>query len=194
MESHQNTIARSGLFLYDAPFKISNYCCNVMKKQPAHRYEKETNRKPITAMMAYESKQRESAWIRTGCNTFEGDCPMSKPMSFWTEQDVLRYIKQYNVPYCSSVYGDIVDASDQISFDNEDTQLKTTGMTRTGCMFCAFGCHLEKEPNRFQLMKETHPRQYEYCIKGGEMVDGMWQPNKQGLGLGYVLDYINVKY
>lgn len=29
---------------------------------------------------------------------------------------------------------------------------------------------------------------------GGEMVDGKWQPSKDGLGLGKVLDYINVKY
>ena len=27
-----------------------------------------------------------------------------------------------------------------------------------------------------------------------EMVDGKWQPNKKGLGLGKVLDYIGVKY
>ena len=47
-------------------------------------------------------------------------------------------------------------------------------------MFCMFGAHLEKEPNRFQRLKETHPKQYDYCI------------NK--LGLGEVLDYINVKY
>ena len=35
---------------------------------------------------------------------------------------------------------------------------------------------------------------YEYCIGGGEYVDGKWQPSKEGLGLGKVLDYINVKY
>ena len=29
---------------------------------------------------------------------------------------------------------------------------------------------------------------------GGEMVDGKWQPNKEGLGLGKVLDYIGVNY
>ena len=58
-----------------------------------------------------------------------------------------------------------------------------------------FGCHLEKEPNRFQRLKETHPRQYEYCIGGGEYDEsGIWQPSKQGLGLGKVLDYIGVKY
>ena len=57
-----------------------------------------------------------------------------------------------------------------------------------------FGCHLEKEPNRFQRLKETHPNQYRFCIGGGEMVDGKWQPNKEGLGLGKVLDYIGVNY
>ena len=30
--------------------------------------------------------------------------------------------------------------------------------------------------------------------RGGEMVDGKWQPNKEGLGLGKVLDYIGVDY
>jgi hypothetical protein len=52
-------------------------------------------------------------------------------------------------------------------------------------MFCMFGAHLEKEPNRFQRMKETHPKQYEYCMKPVE---------EGGLGLATVLDYIGVKY
>ena len=78
-------------------------------------------------------------------------------------------------------------------YEPED-RLKTTGCDRTGCIFCMFGCHLEKEPNRFQRLKHTHPRQYEYCIGDGEMVEGKWQPNKEGLGLGKVLDYIGVKY
>lgn len=107
-------------------------------------------------------------------------------MAFWTQQDVLQYIRQFNVPYCS-VYGDII-------IDDQSGNLKTTGCTRTGCIFCMFGAHLENEPNRFQRLKETHPRQYEYCINGGEMVDGKWQPSDEGLGLGKVLDFINVKY
>lgn len=47
-------------------------------------------------------------------------------------------------------------------------------------MFCGFGCHLEKEPNRFQILQKTHPKQYDYII------------NK--LGFGEVLDYIGVEY
>jgi len=189
-------------WLYDAPFSISPDCCNVMKKKPSKKYERETGRKPIIATMADESRLRKTKWMQQGCNSFEGKRPTSKPMSFWTEQDVLHYIKEFSVPYCS-VYGDIrikpQDDEDQITFGEYLNQydgeiLETTGYSRTGCMFCMFGAHLDKCPNRFEKMKKTHPRQYEYCIGGGEMVDGKWQPNKQGLGLGFVLDYIGVKY
>lgn len=171
-------------FLVDSPIPVSHKCCTVMKKNPAKHYEKETGRKPILGTMACESILRKTRWMKVGCNAFDGKRPQSAPMSFWTEQDVLEYIKLFNVPYCP-VYGDIIDTPNG---------LKTTGCDRTGCIFCMFGCNLEKEPNRFQRLKQTHPRQYDYCINGGEMVDGKWQPNKEGLGLGHVLDYIGVKY
>ena len=188
----------------DADFELSNRCCDVMKKKPMQLYEKGTNRKPIIGTMAWESQNRRTSWLQHGCNAFKKGKPTSSPMSFWTEQDILQYIKKYNVPYCS-VYGEIVPTDDGEQFEGQlttfdvlndygGTQLKTTGCNRTGCIFCGFGCHLEAEPNRFQRLKETHPRQYEYCINGGEKVDGKWQPNKEGLGLGKVLDYINVEY
>ena len=160
------------LFMLEAPFDVSNKCCMVMKKQPAHKYAKKTGRKPMTATMATESKLRASNWIKHGCNVFESKNPISNPMSFWTEQDVLLYIKENNLPICS-VYGDVVtdyksmgQCENQMSladygiFDNERPLLKTTGCTRTGCVLCGFGCHLEKEPNRFQMLKETHPKFY----------------------------------
>ena len=191
-------------FLLDAPFEISDKCCNIMKKKPSKGYEKNTGRKPFVGTMASESRLRYQKWIQHGCNAFSGERPTSQPLSFWTEQDVLHYIKKFNVPY-APVYGDIVPTSEgeqiegqittfDILGEYEGTLLKTTGCNRTGCIFCMFGCHLEKEPNRFQRLKVTHPKQYEYCIFGGEMVDGKWQPNKEGLGLGKVLDYIGVDY
>lgn len=192
-------------FMIEAPYKISNKCCDVMKKRPAKKYVKQTGRKPILATMADESRLRFAKWLRFGCNAFDQKDPSSQPMSFWTEQDVLHYIKKFNVPYCP-VYGDIqvkppegteegqLNVIDYLGCWDETDILETTGCSRTGCIFCMFGCHLEKEPNRFQRLKETHPRQYEYCIGGGEMVDGKWQPSKEGLGLGHVLDYIGVKY
>ena len=157
------------LFMLDAPFDVSNQCCKVMKKQPAHEYAKKTGRKPMTATMATESKLRASNWIKHGCNAFESKHPISNPMSFWTEQDVLLYIKENNLPICS-VYGDVVtdyeamgQCENQMSFadfgifDKERPLLKTTGCQRTGCVLCGFGCHLEKE-SRFLRLKETHPK------------------------------------
>lgn len=189
--------------LYHAPFKISSYCCDVMKKQPLHQYEKETKRKPIIATMAEESLNRKIAWLRTGCNAFESKKPRSQPMSFWTEQDVLHYIKKYDVPICS-VYGSIQPKrkdgeQGQISMYElmglyDDELLETSGCKRTGCIFCMFGCHLEKEPNRFQLLKQTHPKQYEYCMKGGHYENGQWVPDENGLGMGFILDWLKVKH
>ena len=94
-------------FILDAPFDVSEECCNVMKKKPAKLYEKQTGRKPLLGTMADESRGRYFDWLRYGCNSFEAKRTASRPLSFWTEQDILHYIKKFNVPYCS-VYGDIV--------------------------------------------------------------------------------------
>ena len=188
-------------FFLEAPFEISNRCCNVMKKEPAHRFCKETGKQPITAQMASESRLRTQKWLQNGCNAYDIKNPISNPMSFWTEQDVLLYIKENKLPICS-VYGEIVEdisgtnevegqltISDIEGFENMELfdakrlPLKTTGCSRTGCMFCGFGCHLEKAgEGRFERMKETHPKQYDYIMR----------PKEQG-GLNYeeVIDWIN---
>ena len=185
-------------FFLDAPFNISSYCCNVMKKQPAYSYGKQTGRKPITAQMASESRMRTQKWLQNGCNGFDLKKPISNPMAFWTEQDVLLYIREHDIPI-ASVYGEVVidyDAEGQLEgqmdmselsiefgvFDTGNRLLKTTGCDRTGCMFCGYGCHLEQSPNRFERMKETHPKQYDYIMR----------PKEQG-GLNYkeIIDWIN---
>lgn len=183
-------------------FITNDQCCNIMKKNPTKSYAKKVGKMPITAQMAGESRLRKQQWLKNGCNGFDMKSPISNPMSFWTEQDVLQYIKRYNIPICS-VYGDVVyeDDSEQLRFGDlgvdcsDNGRLTTTGCSRTGCIFCGFGCHLEKEPSRFQRLKVTHPKQYEYCIGGGEYDEsGIWKPNKQGLGLGHVFDELNKIY
>lgn len=174
-------------FMLDAPWKFSSKCCDVMKKEPFKVYEKETWRKPITAQMAIESRLRKKNWFLHGCNAFDASKPMSNPMSFWTEQDVLEYIKEQQLEI-ASVYGDIVylgkDGTEYYdAMISDGFKLKTTGLDRTGCMFCGYGCHLEdSEKGRFKLMKKTHPKQYEYIMR----------PRCNG-GLGYkeVIDWIN---
>lgn len=186
--------------LLTTDFRCADMCCAVMKKAPAKHYARKTGKKPITAQMASESKQREAQWMIKGCNAFDTKSPMSNPMSFWTEQDVLRYIKENEIPI-ASVYGEIAykENPEQMSLDDFGIdcgrKLCTTGCNRTGCIFCAFGAHLEKAgEGRFERLKETHPRQYEYCIGGGEYVNGVWQPSKEGLGMGHVFDELNKIY
>ena len=182
--------------LLDVNFNISDKCCHIMKKDAVHKFERQFKKKPIIATMTEESRLRESSWIKSGCNAFDGSRPRSAPMSFWTEQDVLRYIVENRIEI-ASVYGDITtDGADgQLHMDGCGGKLRTTKLNRTGCVFCAYGCHLESEPTRFQMLKESHPKQYEYCIGGGEFnEDGEWQPSKEGLGMGYVFDRLNEMY
>lgn len=162
-------------WLKDSDIPISHQCCRVMKKAPAKKFEHRTGLHPIIGTMTSESALRKKVWLDKGCNAFDGERPTSQPMSFWTEQDVLKYLKEYDLPY-ASVYGDIVQ--------DENGKYRTTGCERTGCVYCGFGCHLEKEPNRFQKLKQTHPRLWEYCMKP-------W--DKGGLGMREVLEYIGVK-
>lgn len=164
-------ISKRWLPLMEAPFNVSDKCCQKMKKEPFSIYERKEKVHPITATMASESSLREQAWLRTGCNSFDGHI-MSKPMSFWTEQDVLSYIDKYNIKICS-VYGDVVF---------NDNEYKLTGVNRTGCMFCLYGIHLEKSPNRIERLKETHPSIYDYILRD------------DGLGFKKVMDYCNLKY
>lgn len=162
-------------FLLDAPFKISNNCCDEMKKKPSKQYEKESRRKVIIGTMAEESQARKTAWKAHGCNAFDGKRPSSQPLSFWTEQDVLQYIVQFKLPI-PSVYGEILK--------DDKGMYYTTRCNRTGCVFCAYGGHLEKEPNRFQRLKQTHPKLWNYCMK---------PVDEGGLGMKEVLEFIGVK-
>lgn len=177
-------------------FVCSHYCCNVMKKKPAKAYAKQTGKQPITAQMASESRVREHQWLKNGCNGFDMKSPISNPMSFWTENDVLQYAKSMGFKL-ATVYGDIMykDKTGLLYYNNLcGGELCTTGCERTGCIFCGFGAHLDERNGgtpRFVRLRQTHPKQYQYCIGGGEYVDGIWQPNEKGLGMGHVFDELN---
>ena len=172
--------------LIDLDCDFSDICCNIMKKEPMNEYSKRTGRMPIIGTMAEESMNRENAWFKHGCNAFDAKKPKSTPMAFWLKQDVLQYIKQENIPI-ASVYGDVVysDNLDQMcladfGLGDGSEKLCTTGCDRTGCIFCGFGCHREKGMSRFQRLKETHPRQYAYCMDGGEYVYRTFKKDENG--------------
>ena len=140
-------------WLIDAPLNISAKCCGVMKEKPLSKYHKETGVKPYVGLLASDSFRRRQAWYMTGCNSLSTG--KSKPLSIWTEQDILHYIKEYGVEIASA-YGEI--------FVDKTGKYRTTKEKRTGCLFCPIGAHLEK-PNCFQRLKDSHFQLYNYCMK-----------------------------
>ena len=146
-------------FLIGSPFKISHRCCDIMKKRPLKKIQKEHNLLPFVGLMAEEGQQRQLTYLKYGCNNFDGKSPTSNPLSTWMEQDIWEYIKKYNLPY-STIYD--------------------MGYQRTGCMFCMFGLHMGDRPNRFEMMKQTHPKLYKYCM--------------ERLGLKEVISYVYKHY
>lgn len=177
--------------LVDSPFKISDGCCFDMKEIPVAEYEKATGRHPILALMASESARRENAYLKTGCNSFdtrfvtdsEGNerqiavnRPISKPMGFWTENDVLRYIYENKLEIAKS-YGEILvkdNTLGQLSFFDylsaderkgcSECAFCTTGEKRTGCAFCPVGCHLDGF-QKFNSLKKAYPKLHDYCME-----------------------------
>lgn len=102
----------------------------------------------------------------------------------------MRYIHDNNLPIAEP-YGKVIvkgTAEGQMDIasligDYQYCEFETTGCNRTGCMFCGFGAHLEKPgKGRFELMKKTHPKQYEWIMKP-------W--DEGGLGYKSVIDWIN---
>lgn len=137
-------------------WNATELCCDILKKEPLDTYSKESGRKRYMGIMSAEGGLREKRHI---CNIFDTRDPSSAPLLFWAEQDIWDYIRSMKLPY-SSIYD--------------------MGESRTGCMFCMFGAHMEKGLNRFQRMEKTHPKQHSYCIND--------------LGMGKVLDAIGVEY
>lgn len=218
VESFYN--AEKWLPLSQLPIKFSQECCKITKEKPISKYQKEHKLKPIVGTMASESRRRQQGWLRNGCNAFDGSHPRSAPLSFWTEQDILNYIRRYDIQI-ASVYGQIVPESSGSVKAKNGVCLKCTGRQRTGCIFCGYGAHLEAKDlgeTRFQQLARTHPKLYDYCMRGGEWIDNpdydpsmpvydkdipqwtnwnpkkIWVPNKQGLGYKVMLDLVNSVY
>ncbi len=185
-------------FLLDAPFRISDMCCTYMKKLPAIKYQRTTTRYPILGLMAEESRKRKDAWMKTGCNAFEKENPQSQPIAFWTEQDVLHYIKKYEIKIADAYGQIIVEGSEDgqmnmsdILNDYSSCNFTLTGEKRTGCVFCCYG--ISNDQDRFLRLDKQEPKVCDYVMRGGEFGEnGTWQPNKDGLGYWFVLEWLNV--
>jgi len=131
------TIPKKWHYLTESNIKFSEKCCYFLKKAPLKKYGGDA----IVGTRAGESNLRKMNYLKKGCNVFSKLGSVSTPLAFWKEEDIDQYIKEQGIQICK-IY-------------------KTE--KRTGCMFCMFG--IDKDPNRFQRMKKTHPKQYKFCME-----------------------------
>jgi len=162
-------LPKKWLKLVNSPFKISEQCCYYMKEKPLADYARINDIHYFIGTKAEDSQTRESAYLGTGCNSFN-KTGNSNPLGFWLHQDILKYTEENNLPV-SKIYGEIL---------LEDGIYDTTKASRSGCFICGFGVHLEAQPNRFQRMERDDPKLYDFAI------------NK--LGYGKLLTFAGISY
>lgn len=110
--------------------KISNECCNYLKKYPSKDWQEEHDylgtltgeRSGEGGLRSYVAQQRSSSGGRL-CLRFREGTPIMSPIIDWGDDEVDEYIKLYNIPL-SKAY-------------------TLLGMKRTGCIGCPFAQDLE---------------------------------------------------
>lgn len=166
---------------YQIPdFKVSSKCCYYLKEKPCDDWAKANNSVPFLGLMASEGGRRAKSLMINGCNYFGKSAIRSAPFAIFNRQDLLQLALDLNVPV-PEVYGTIER--------KEDGALYTTKAQRTGCSMCGFGIHLEKRPHRFDLLKESNPKEWHFW-----MYECCTDENGEKYGWAKVLDYIGVGY
>lgn len=128
----------------DFPIIASPKCCDILKKKPFRKYEKDNGIKgAMTGVRMAEGGAREMRAVernREGkmCTYTNHGVLYKLPIVDWNDEDVEKFIKEYKVPL-------------------SDAYTKY-GMDRTGCMACPFSKFADRslyylyyhEPNRYK--------------------------------------------
>lgn len=183
-----------------APFKVSSKCCYYLKEKPCDDWARDHNSVPFLGLMASEGGRRAKSLRVNGCNYFGATTIRSAPFAIFQRNDLLQltldmeswYQKNWDNGYfntgihLSSVVPEIYGTIER----KEDGTLYTTKAQRTGCNMCGFGIHMEKRPNRFDLLRERSPKEWEYW-----MFNCVTDPDTgEKYGWSRVLDYIGVDW
>ncbi len=131
-------------YLVNQDFDVNSKCCAILKKNPIEQWQKENNMKPIIALMKDESSLRKQLALY-GKEDGKKIYPFLR--TGWTDEDIWEYAKLNNIRFADCYYDRFIDG----------VLLKAE--TRTGCIFCGFGIHLENE-SRFEKQKIKNPKRY----------------------------------
>lgn len=145
-EKSMFTLSKRWSYLLNEPYETSNACCRKLKKDPSHKFAKESGLSPIVGTMASESILREKTYLRRGgCNLFSNNAlrSTSLPLSIWMEDDIWNFINERQI---------------RIAVDYQ------LGVDRTGCVACGFGCQF-KGDTRLKFLYENYPKYYDMVMK-----------------------------
>ena len=175
---------------YQKPdFLVSSDCCYWLKEKPCDDWAKEHKSYPYLGMMASEGGQREEALVEHGCNYYGKTTMRSAPFAIFLRQDILRLAKEmdewyhnnidvferryYSQPYSKDKEGNdipyepiktIIPEIYGTIEEESDGTLYTTKAQRTGCSMCGFGVHLEERPHRFDRLRESNFKEWEFWM------------------------------
>lgn len=133
-------------FSDDFDLKISDKCCDELKKKTAHRYEKKSGRNiSIIGLRMSEGGQRAN---QKGCVLFDSNNNLKKfkPLNPVTDEFMDWYIKSRNIKLCRLYY-------DPFNFK------------RTGCKGCPFALDLQNQLETMERFLPSERRQCEYIWK-----------------------------
>lgn len=142
-------------FSPDFPFRVSDKCCNELKKKISEKWGK-INKRPvvITGIVKNEGGVRQS---RTSCAVFdEGKLKKFHPLFPVSKDFVDKAIYIYQIELCKLYYP---------PFNFE----------RTGCKGCPYNLKLKEQ---LEVMKELLPNEYKQC----EMIWGKVYDEYRKLG------------
>lgn len=111
--------------------KITHLCCYYLKKEPAHKFEKETNLKPILGIRNSESRMRKQQY--KGCFTKNGKFTPIHDLDDLLLEKI--YIK-YNIEL-PTIYNQIC---------------------KTGCMGCPYGSYKHDTEKELLLMNKVQKK------------------------------------
>lgn len=144
--------------------KISQACCDVLKKEPSERIQAEYDVDMIfKGLMAAESRSRQINFISRGylfesrrphCDAYGHPFWHCNPISIWTDDDIWKYIHRFNVPY-----------SELYRMGWTDNKGKFHKIKRNGCMGC--GTDLLYKNNHMAMLRRTHNKQWKVFMKLG---------------------------
>lgn len=131
-------------FTPEYKLKVSAKCCDKLKKEPIHKWQRENN-KPfaIIGIMPDEGGQRENAkclaFTGNKLKAFQPLVPVTKKWEDW-------FIKEYNIDIC-------------------DIYKEPYNFERTGCKGCPFALHLQEELDTLERFFPAERKQCEIIWK-----------------------------